>query len=460
MKKIKYILKYLLAFIIIICTYMILMTFSSMIPSSLLQKNVKESSETLFNDNEKVFFNLGYKYESIFTFTDALMINTAYSIDSSTPIKSSMLARKDFIPSQTKVEHIDSQYNLGITAKYRNPKTGDIYQTKELYGLMHGEKIEESFEYARYWHGYLVILRPLLVFFSYSSIRIIFFILTLVLMITMLILISKKINKITALIYALGFFCVSILIVTQSINEILIFILTFISTILLLLKKQKKDMFMFFFILGSVTNFIDLLTAPIITLGIVGTTYFLLLQKENHNISIKETNKQIIIIGIAWALGYGLTWGAKWIITQVFFDRNLIAQAIEQALYRIKLPTNANGNIKYTLWDVINKNLHSLSLYVVFFIMIIGMISIVINLIKKYDKDINFKNNLKECIPYICMSLLPIAWYMILKQHSLIHSFFTYRIFVISIINIFIIIKTLFQINDKEINSIETEKEK
>ena len=49
----------------------------------------------------------------------------------------------------------DSQYNLGANEKYINKKNGDLYQTKELYGLMHGDNIEDSYEYARYWHGYL-----------------------------------------------------------------------------------------------------------------------------------------------------------------------------------------------------------------------------------------------------------------------------------------------------------------
>ncbi len=446
MKKLEYSLKYLIIFFILIGSYLTLMTLSSIIPSSFLQENVKKSSETLFKDDEKKTYELGYKDETIFTFTDALMINTAYSIDSNHPIKSFILARKNYIPAQTKIEYIDSQYNLGASPNYKNAKTGDIYQTKELYGLMHGENIEESFEYARYWHGYLVILRPLLVFFSYTSIRIILFILTLILMITMLVLIAKKIDMTTAVIYALALLCINIFVVSQSMNEILVFIVAFISTIILLIKKNKiKDFFVFFFVIGSITNFIDFLTAPIVTLGIVGTTYFLLLQKEKKNRTIKEMIKQILMISIAWALGYALTWSAKWIITQVFFDRNLISQAIEQAFYRMKLPTNTQT--KFTIITVLYQNLQFLSFPVVYFIAILASIFMLFHIIKKKEK-ISFQSNIKDAIPYFTMFFLPIAWYFVLQEHSLIHAFFTYRILVVSILNLFIILKTLFKTKD------------
>ena len=108
-----------------------------------------------------------YKEEEIFLFTDALMLNTAYSIDSEKPIESALLARKNYIPGQTQTISKDREKNLGAS-KSHTDKYGNIFQVDELYGLMHGENITESFEYARYWHGYLIFLRPLLLVLSYE----------------------------------------------------------------------------------------------------------------------------------------------------------------------------------------------------------------------------------------------------------------------------------------------------
>ena len=111
------------------------------------------------------------------------------------------LQEKIIYLGQTKIEHVDSQYNLGAVPKYIEKGTGDLSQTKELYDLMHGEKIEDSFEYARYWHGYLVLLRPLLALFNYSAIRIILLVITLLSMAILAILLYKKLDLQTSIIY-------------------------------------------------------------------------------------------------------------------------------------------------------------------------------------------------------------------------------------------------------------------
>lgn len=78
--------KYILIFIILICIYIITLIGTSLIPSSCMKENVIKSSEILKDEGEKKYINVGYKDASVFLFTDALMINTAYSIDSKTPL--------------------------------------------------------------------------------------------------------------------------------------------------------------------------------------------------------------------------------------------------------------------------------------------------------------------------------------------------------------------------------------
>lgn len=165
MKNIKLILKYILIFVVLICMYFASLILSSLIPSSTIKENTIRSSEYLKQYGEKEIVDLKYKKEEIFLFTDALMLNTAYSIDSENPIESALLARKNYISGQTQTISKDREKNLGAS-KSHTDKYGNIFQVDELYGLMHGENITESFEYARYWHGYLVFLRPLLLVLS------------------------------------------------------------------------------------------------------------------------------------------------------------------------------------------------------------------------------------------------------------------------------------------------------
>lgn len=431
--------KYILIFVILLGIYFAIMTLTSLIPSGMLENNVRESSETLVQEGEKVTFDLKYKEENIFTFTDALMINTAYSIDNNHPIESFILARKNYIPGQTTEFYPDGQYNLGANENYISKENGDLYQTKELYGLMHGDNIQDSYEYARYWHGYLSILRPLLLLFNYSGIRIVLAIITLISIVALITLLCKKISITSGVIYGIGLLAISIFIVTKSINEILIFIVAFISSIILLLKKNpEKNIGIFFFVVGSVSNFIDLLTAPLVTLGITAITYFLLVQKNESKVNIKRYILDFLKICISWALGYGITWLSKWVITEIFFGRPIISQAIEQAVFRSNGP-QINGMNIFSLSNVFIRNMEYLSSPVAITILIAAVIYIIVMMIINRNKKIDFKENLKKCLPYILIFFLPAIWYMVLKQHSYTHVNFTYRILVISIISLLII---------------------
>ena len=431
--------KFILIFVILLGIYFAIMTLTSLIPSGMLENNVRESSETLVQEGEKVTFDLKYKEENIFTFTDALMINTAYSIDNNHPIESFILARKNYIPGQTTEFYPDGQYNLGANENYISKENGDLYQTKELYGLMHGDNIQDSYEYARYWHGYLSILRPLLLLFNYSGIRIVLAIITLISIVALITLLCKKISITSGVIYGIGLLAISIFIVTKSINEILIFIVAFISSIILLLKKNpEKNIGIFFFVVGSVSNFIDLLTAPLVTLGITAITYFLLIQRNESKVNIKRYILDFLKICISWALGYGITWLSKWVITEIFFGRPIISQAIEQAVFRSNGP-QINGMNIFSLSNVFIRNMEYLSSPVAITILIAAVIYIIVMMIINLNKKIDFKENLKKCLPYILIFFLPVIWYMVLKQHSYTHVNFTYRILVISIISLLII---------------------
>lgn len=449
-KGLKIVALYALVFVILICIYMISMTLSSLIPSSAMEKHVRESSETLIKSGrESEYYDLKYKEEGVFIFTDALMINTAYSIDSTEPIKSFMLARKNYIPGQTKEVYIDNQYNLGANKKYIDDE-GNLYQTKELYALMHGENIEDSYEYARYWHGYLTILRPLLVLFNYETIRIISLIVTLTCIIALMFLLYKKVNLTSAIIYGIGFLSISIWIVTKSMNEILTFLIAFISSIILLIRGKKiKNVGIFFFIIGSITSFTDFLTTPIVTLGIPAITYFLLLQKREEKITIKKYILELIKIVIPWGLGYGITWASKWIITELCFDRPLISQVINQILFRSKgvLPTRVM-KIKPSI--ILEANCNFLSKPVILTLFCISIFYMLVVMIKNRKENINIKENLKRCIPYVITFMMPIVWYLTIKQHSYTHSFMVYRGLVVSIISMFIILSKLLEIEKEE----------
>ena len=424
------IVKYTLVFIILICVYLASLICSSIIPTKWIESNSKKSSEEIITyGGEKEIVRIGNKYVIAFLFTDALMLNTAYSIDTSTPLASPMLARKNYIPGQTQRVFMDLNGNLGASENYK-ADNGDIYQVPEFYGLMHGENIADSFEYARYWHGYLIFLRPLLVIMDYQGIRILMQVITIILMIVMLGLIAKKINWQIAVMFLIGFLSIDIFIAARAFNAICVFIIAIVSTIFILLKKDsEKNIAINFFVIGSVTSFIDLLTTPLVTLGIPIIVYLLLIQKNGKN--LKECLIELVKICLMWGIGYGLTWATKWILVQLMYNRPIIQNALTQA--QVRIVTNKTTFLNMMI------NIGNFLSYEVIFANIMIMISYaIIMLVKNRNKELNIKNNIVQSIPYLIVAMMPLAWYAVLKQHSMIHRFFTYRALVITIITLMV----------------------
>ena len=122
----------------------------------------------------------------------------------------------------------------------------------------------------------------------------------------------------------------------------------------------------------------------------------------------------------------------------------MISQVITQVLFRSKIPVR-NGVAIINRWIVVKRNLEFLSTPVIVAIITIGFVLAIAFMIKNRNKEIEFKENFKKCIPYIVIFFLPIIWFVSITQHSYTHAFFVYRILIISIISLLLIIYKMFE---------------
>lgn len=432
------ILKYILCFIILMLMGVLLLILSNKIPSNMLEKNIKESADVLKKEGELKKIHLFYKDEFIFSFIDALMLNMAYSVDSSSPIDSMILSRKDYIPGINKEQNIEITENIGADERFIDPINGDVFHTSELYQLINGKDMQVSYEYARYWHGYMIILRPLLTIFNIVKIRNISTILLIFMGISCFYLIYKRIDLLTSIAFVVGFLGCSFFMVGQSLSEIPVFIVTFVLSIILLLKEDiNNNIGLLFFCAGSIVGFADLLTEPIISLFIPITLYFLLNQKEE--LSLKDIVKRYLFLCIIWGIGYALTWMSKWIIVDIIKNRGMFKQSLQQIIIRSK---GTNPILYRDILSKINYLSSNLCLYI--FICVPSIIvSIIYAIIKKMPINI-------KILPYIVNSIIPFVWYFLIKNHSWLHPFFAYKLLAISIINILVIYIYIFKLYKNE----------
>jgi len=416
------IVKFILVFIFLIAMYMFTLFFASSFPSAWIKDNIEESADLLVNRGEGYNIDVGYKTVPIFEYTNSLMLNHAYSIDYVHPVQSMILVRKNFVPGMTEIVHENTSEDLKSAKRYYNEYTSetDAFQAQELFDSVYENDLTESFEYARYWHGYLVYLRPLLLIMNYNQISFlsqIVFCLALALYVT---LIGKNFSIRGAIACVIAFASVDAFVAAQSINEITCFTIALFWGIYIILKKgEDKNLGLLFFIIGSTTNFIDFLTNPIVIYGIAIMSYFLI-RNKNYEVTFKDMFIIYFKTSVLWALGYGLTWASKWVIGDLIMHRNIIANALNQITYRTVRTNNDFEAIFYCIKDFV-------SIPVI-------IANVWIAIINLYSwGEIKSIKDFKYAIPYLIAILIPFVWYRVLLSHSMVHRFFTYRNVAISL---------------------------
>jgi len=422
----------------------ILVTATYLINPASISENFVESQEQMRKESEyKTTDDL--PISTLDNFTDSLMLLTA-SYNGEEPL-------------------MDKAMNA-----YRYVQKG-----KSPYGTITGDMKQENLNkqsYARYWHGYLVVLKPLLTCFNYTEIRVINTVFQIGLFITLIVLLIRKRLAIYITPIVSVYLLINPITIFNSLQYSTIWYIVLISTIAYLLLKDKiveKNLhYLLFTITGMITSFFDLLTYPIVTLG-----FLLILVIIAEDLDWKETLKRIFISGMFWTLGYGIMWASKWIIASIILNENVIKNALDTILSRSSNKTNSGNTIKVS--SIFERNFSKYDNTLTQIVMIlnfIGGLAIVcyykirnnkhIKELKetnqKLYKKISKKNNtldkkeivfetLKNASPILLIALFPFVWYLCLKNHSYIHSFFTFRtlsVFWLAIlVTIFKIIKEL-----------------
>ena len=448
MKKfLKKVTKYIMAFIILLIVFNFVLYITSLFPSSIIEKNVASSAKILLREGNSYELS---KFLSIRNnnYTDAIIINEAYSIDNINPIYSYMTMRKNYNPEITKKTLPDT---LGELASVNADENGEAQLNSadnydpvgELNEFMNG-KIDTSIIYARYWHGYMPVYRVLLIFFNIMGIRILLLIIFILLFIYLMYLLKKKLGIMIAIIFGYALIMQGYFFVAYSLESSPVFLVMMISCIILLKRIDKiKNIYMYFFIIAAITNFVDYLTVPLITLAMPLFIYILDKQKKEQD--CKKYVKIILKATIIWFMGYALTWVSKWIIYDLLYHGDLIKTAIQQILYRTeRYNPSSDLQLLTELGIFLVTNIQNVF---IFYIILLEVRIIKINKIK-----IKLKNRteyIKENIPFFIISLMPFVWYTALANHTILHHIFVYRHMLIFLCGILICIRNLFIIEKK-----------
>ncbi len=328
-------------------------------------------------------------------YTDALMLSIAKYTDTESPFLKAVHANFDSRENQTPVETLIA--NNG------------------------GSKSD----YSRYWHGYLLFLKPMLLFFDYSEIRIFISIFVIsAIAFNVFLLQKKKMNR-----FIVPYIASMVVIFPVSISLSMQFLSIFaisniaLSVMMMFFERVDKDFNYgyFFLIIGMLTCYFDFLTYPIVTLGLP-LIFFMLLKNTREKRSIAENIRQIIVCCLMWALGYFGIWIGKWAIGSLISGENLFMSAMTAADSRTSMIVFGETISRFSGVSVAFAKLFSKPLICIIFLMV--FVGVVLFLGKK------IRINIKKAISsswLLVLAFLPIVWYIALANHSTIHAFFTYR---------------------------------
>ena len=383
-----------------------------MIPVDKMQEHVLWSLDMIVREFEQEALIDGYPATLTGSFTDCLMLEHA-------------------VYENEEHSTLEQTLHMYRGESYYAPDCSDVWHPGEsLVDYLHGVEQPREVEYSRYWHGYLVVLKPLLFLTSFNSIRLINACFQLFMVGWCLILFTKK-NE-DGLTYAfLGalpflFFVSAFSSLSQSICLYLMLLavlvlLTFDNTL-----YHKKLYGIYFLIVGMFTSYFDFFTYPLITLGFPLCIYLFL-----HCENCRKNCFRLFCLSGEWTVGYAWMWMSKWLLTDLLTGSHTIKDALQTILVRTD---SAEGYGKGT--GFIKVLLLNMQPYMnwAYFLLLIMLIIIALIKVVRMKKCVL---QLKKAIPFFILAMYPLAWWFLVQNHSEQHWMFTCKIISISVFALF-----------------------
>lgn len=409
MKKLKEILKYILIFLITVFTLTTLLTLVAKIPRKYVEKNLKEATKYFEkNPNEVTRVKREKKYTYIHVYSDEVILNMIYCLDTNNPLKSIL----------------NSKYYSKFEEDGSNQKYLDLIENN----------YEPNQQYLRYWHGSILIIKPLLMIFTLEQIYKLNTVLLLALLATLIAILVKKKYYAIPIALVVGLIMTACWYVPTTFDYTwTYYIMLILSIICVLIEDKNKDnknkkLYVLFLLSGIFTCFFDFLTTEILTI-LVPVTIVVSMRIKNKSLKDLKSELGFLIKSFTiWLLAYLFMWIAKWTLASIVLNINALDYVVEKAMIRI------NGQIlDYPKWKIVllavKENFRALfpinyiqyeKMYLILIVVII-LIGFIICIDRKNKDRRNY------AILMFITGIVPYIRYMVLSNHSYRHVFFTLR---------------------------------
>ena len=404
----KSVLKYIAAPFIGGAIGLLLLFAVSLIPQSMVQNNASASAHHLAADHiTPKYINIwDWSYASD-NHTDTLIMMESYNLDS---------------------------FQDALLNPYRGVQKyeGEETYLNDAFVELVDEGAENDTVYVRYWQGFRIFIRPMLLLFPYFQLRQVVSWVFFGLMFFMLAALAERKGIFASLCIGLAVILVNPSIISHSLQYTPCFILSFAAILFLLFTEQLTfDRGLAFCTFGMLTQYFDFYTAPIAVCGLP-LLVWLMIDESGKNRFVT-----IIKSFVAWIYGYVSIWLVKLIFVTLFTDVNGLADGLGSFLGRIGVKEVENIKGEYSplgafvaVWDMVTPGATG-AVALAAVALLVAVSAVVIW--RKYGFA-----QLIESGAYLAVAAFPLIWFAAACQPTTIHAYFQYRPLVVFFAGVFL----------------------
>ena len=134
-----------------------------------------------------------------------------------------------------------------------------------------------------------------------------------------------------------------------------------------------------------------------------------------------------LLASLLWPIGYAATWSAKWLLATLTTPMNVFSDASAQASLRSAVED-------YTRWGAVEHNLDLVPwLYVIVAVGVLAFLAV-----RHFRRD-----GWRQALICLAIAVVPVAWYLVLGNHSYEHFWFTYRMLAVTVLGLLLAVASL-----------------
>ena len=389
-------------FLLTVAVLFLIRVGSELIDRSAMQENMESSADYLIDRPDVEYIWDECSASRLDNAADTVSLRIAWQTDPENPFTSAMWS--SLYSSRGK----DHRENLK-----------EVVENPERMTLEGGK---DNLEYLRYWHGNVVLIRLLHLFTDLQGMHLFHVVVLAGLFLLLLILLWREGLRTAAIGLIAGGAVAGIWFVPFCLEYTWVFLIAFPVSVLALrwgIKEKWNRVGGMFLVTGIVTNYLDFLTTELLTLLLPLLILVAIRIRKEGRAPVRMSVKACLL----WGVGYLGMWIMKWVIASIILGENVMPYVSAHISERIGVSKTGQGNPFLSLYRNLFTALPTgLGLYgLLFAILLIALLFGMWYVYRKRDIDKS------RIILYAVLGLIPYVRYLVLFDHGYIHSPFTYR---------------------------------